>query len=131
MERPLNLLLDTNIIIDWYTNGPSSAYLGKWIKETETKLYTSIICAIEFLSKAKRPERDSFYSLINKKEIALYPLIYLHEASAIAEIRTKTGLKTPDAIIVNTAKENKCTLVTRDKEIYEKAKKICSIELIP
>ncbi|MFH0925047.1 MAG: PIN domain-containing protein [bacterium] len=126
----MNLLLDTNIIIDWYTNGPSIPFLEQKINQDDVELSTSVICAIEFLSKAKEKEQQSFSSLISSNEITLYSLSGINSAFNIAIICQKTGLKIPDAIILYTASKNNCLLVTRDKELYQKGHQICSIELI-
>lgn len=126
----MNLLLDTNIIIDWYTNGPTVSYLEEKINGKGVELSTSIICAIEFLSKAKEKEQKSFCSLITQKEIVLYPLAGLDSANAIAHIRQKTGLTLPDAIILHTASTNNCLLITRDQKLYQKGRHICSIRFL-
>jgi|TARA_B100001964_G_scaffold115231_1_gene128435 predicted nucleic acid-binding protein len=126
----VNILLDTNIIIDWYTNGPSVSYLEDKVNERGTELSTSIICAIEFLSKAREKEQKSFCSLINQREITLYPLTGLGSANNIAGIRKKTGLTLPDSIILHTASINKCLLITRDKELHQKGRQACSIKFI-
>ncbi|HJP17485.1 MAG TPA: PIN domain-containing protein [Nitrospinota bacterium] len=126
----MNILLDTNIIIDWYTNGPSVSYLEDKVNERGTELSTSIICAIEFLSKAREKEQKSFCSLINQREITLYPLTGLGSANNIAGIRKKTGLTLPDSIILHTASINKCLLITRDKELHQKGRQACSIKFI-
>lgn len=127
----MNLLLDTNIIIDWYTKGPAVSFLEKKINKKGIELSTSIVCAIEFLSKAMEKEQKSFCSLINQKEIVLYPLSGLNSANAVAHIRQKTGLTLPDSIILHTASIYSCLLVTRDQELYDKGRKICSIKLVP
>ena len=126
----MNLLLDTNIIIDWYTHGPSVAYLENKINEEGTELSTSIICAIEFLIKAKKREQQSFYTLVNNFELILYSFSGFDSASLIANICRDQGLKIPDAVIIYTAIENNCCLVTRDKELYQKGRHICNIEYI-
>ena len=127
----MNLLLDTNIIIDWYTNGPSVSFLEEKINQGGVELSTSIICAIEFLFKAKEKEQKSFNSIISKKEIILYGLGGIDSANAIADICQRTGLKTRDAIILHAALTNNCVLITRDKEFYQKGRVVCTIELIP
>jgi predicted nucleic acid-binding protein len=126
----VNILLDTNIIIDWYTHGPSVSYLEDKVNERGTELSTSIICAIEFLSKAREKEQKSFCAFINHRELTPYPLPGLGSAHNIAGIRKKTGLTLPDSIILHTASINKCLLITRDKELHQKGRQACSIKFI-
>ncbi len=126
----MHLLLDTNIIIDWYTNGPSVNYIEEHIERGDVVLSTSIICAIEFLIKAQETEYKSFCALVDKGEILLYSFAGCDSAIQIADIQKKTGLKLPDSIIVYIAKKNNCILVTRDGELFNKGNIACNMEFI-
>jgi predicted nucleic acid-binding protein len=120
-------LLDTNILIDWYSNGPSQGFLGKVIsEEKDFILTTSWICAAEFLCGADSIETKFFLKAIESGEVSLYIENEMDSLLEISLLRKKTLLKLPDSIILYHAKIHRAIILTRDVDFYRRGKKVYS-----
>lgn len=124
------ILLDTNIIIDWFSGGPSQKILNEYINKEKVSLFISFISVIEFLSKADNNAEKILTKVIQSNELTVIYIDSIEILKGIASIRVKTGLKIPDAIILSSARENDLLLMTRDKELYNKGSKCCRIKYI-
>lgn len=120
-------LLDTNILIDWYSSGPSQRFLEEIItEESGCVLATSWVCALEFLSGATPSEIKFFLKALEQGDVQLYAESEIDSLVEISRLRKITLLKLPDSIILYHAKIHQATIVTRDVEFYKRGKKVYS-----
>jgi predicted nucleic acid-binding protein len=107
--------LDTNAIIS-ILKGDST--LLSLLHEADY-IATSIICELEFLSFPALSEQDAhlFKQLLSQIEVidltSNNPLFKQH----IIQIRSTKKIKLPDAIIVATAIQTNCLLLTNDQQL--------------
>lgn len=121
----MNYLLDTNILIDWYTQGPGQKFISNLIeKEKNLQLGTSWISVIEFLVKATLKEEQTLLGLFEAGDLTLYEINGLEVTLKVSQARRETGLAIPDCIILTTAEAHQAILVTRDQELGKRGKKI-------
>ena len=120
----LNYLCDTNTVIYFLQQQFSEAaelYIDELFKREQPVIST--ITEIELLSWKSASETDNE---IIKKFIGDSKVIELEPAIKIkaAEIRKKTGIKLPDAIIAATALVYNLTLITRNVKDFKKVGEI-------
>ena len=109
----MNLFLDTNIVI-YFLKGVVEAV--ELIKNAE-RLAISFITEIELLCyDVKDEEKRNIQKFLDSIDI-YYPDSEISINSA--DIRNKTGLKLPDAIICAQSHRNNFILATADKEILK------------
>lgn len=113
--------LDTNILVD-LTIHKHSAHFFKTNTSPHTRLATSLICLSEFIVGANSQENRMLKALIDSGAIETVGFTTFKEAQITADIRKKTGLKLPDAIILSTAIQKQAHLLTNDQKLLEKAK---------
>lgn len=113
--------LDTNILIDITSYKRSEAFMNN-IAIMSTHLATSLVCISEFFVGANSHEKRELRHLIENDAIETVNFNSFKEAQLAADIRRKTGLKLPDAIILSTAIQHKAHLLSNDKILSEKAK---------
>ncbi len=122
----MRLLIDTNIFVS-ILNEEENYFLSKSILENIHKgKYlgaTTAICVAEVLSgfyfkgEVERGERFlTDLSSINNFEVLVFDIKIAKEA---ARLRSKYGLKLPDAIIVATCEVYDYILVTKDETFYK------------
>jgi len=116
-------LLDTNVLITWFGKRPGFGELEKLLRAPETELYTSVVCAAEFLSGCGDGDARAFRKIVDAGEIGIVPFSGLGEAELAAEYRRSLGLKMPDAIVAAAAGTRNLVLLTLDRELAGKAKK--------
>lgn len=125
MNGIINLMalyhLDTNILVDITLHKHTMSFMAQ-LATPHTTLATSLICISEFLVGANSQESRVLRKLIESGEIETVGFDSFKEAQVTADIRRKTGLKLPDAIILSTAIQHKAHLLTNDKILLEKAK---------
>lgn len=117
-------LLDTNVLIEWYTQGPSQKYIAQLIEERTSQLGIAWITAIEFFVKANKKERKSLVDLVETGDLLLYEMQGMETAENVGAFRNETGLKIPDCLVLATAKNFDCILLTRDEELARKGKSV-------
>jgi predicted nucleic acid-binding protein len=104
------VIFDTNILIDCLM-GYGAA--GKCLRQQSDRVI-SVITQIEILSGAQPSTEQKLRDFVAGFEV-------IHTDARIAEhasqIRKKTGLKLPDAMILATATSDRRTLLTRDQRI--------------
>jgi len=120
----LNYLCDTNTVIYFLQQQFSQAaelYIDELFKREQPVIST--ITEIELLSWKSASETDNE---IIKKFIGDSKVIELEPAIKIkaSEIRKKTGIKIPDAIIAATALVYNLTLITRNIKDFKKVGEI-------
>ncbi|QQR80120.1 MAG: PIN domain-containing protein [Deltaproteobacteria bacterium] len=120
----LTYLLDTNILIDLATQKNSASFFEKIIQSKATTLVTSIICVAEFLTKSSREEEKFLKKFIESGELEVIGFQFMQEALKAGELRKKLGLRLPDAIVLMTCENRSTTLLTHDKEFFQKAKSV-------
>lgn len=74
---------------------------------------------------AERAKND----LLSMRGISFEELVK-YRAEEAGQIAAQSGLRGMDAVVVQIAKENKCSLVTLDDAMAEKAKEIIPIEMV-
>lgn len=107
MERPLSLLLDTNILID-VLRGERTALV--WLEEQQRPAI-SVISWIEVLVGCRGGEAAPVEAWLQT-----FPCLPLDHAiaSATVPLRQEHGIKVPDAIILATARCHGLLLATRN-----------------
>lgn len=119
----MDYLLDTNILIDWFTGGPSQGALEAHLQEPDCRLGTAWICATEFLVKATREEASMLHELVACGDLALHELQGLESAVLVGNYRHRSGLPLPDCMILATAARADATLITRDRELHKSGRR--------
>lgn len=122
----MEYLLDTNILIGWFTTGPAQQFLEREMRATHCLLSTSWICAAEFLVKAGKKESTALLNLFECGDLLLYEVGGVEDLQDVSAIRRRTRLPLPDCIIIATAARHKATLLTHDAELLSKGKRIYS-----
>ena len=120
----MEYLLDTNILIDWFAEGPSQKFLLQRVKHESCQLSTSWICAAEFLVKAGRKEERALFQLFEAEELRLYDVGGSDTLAQVAGLRRTLSLPLPDCIILATAIRTRATLLSRDEMLCKKAKRV-------
>ncbi|MFA6451546.1 MAG: PIN domain-containing protein [bacterium] len=120
-------LLDTNALIKWFGKFEGHEHIAHLIEKPENRLFTSIICVLEFLNGCGAEEAGLLKKIIGNGDIEVISFNAVSQAESAAELRKKFGLKTPDAIIASAALENNLTLVTFDADIKKKVKAVLDI----
>ncbi len=108
-------LLDTNIIIGFLT-GKDSVVSFHQVHLQSAEIFVSQITRMELLGypNITSNEEKRIKQFLNLVEILpITPAI----ENRVITLRRKTRLKLPDVIIIGTAMENQCILVTCDQEI--------------
>ncbi len=118
--------LDTNIIIDLVLAKRTLIYF-KESGTIESDLATSLVCVAEFLTGANSQEKRTLRQWIDSNELAIIGFSSFKEAQLTADIRRKTGLRLPDAIILSTAIQEKAHLLTNDQLLLDKAQDYISV----
>ncbi len=109
----MNLFLDTNVVI-YFLKGIVEAV--ELVRNAE-RLAISFITEIELLCyDVKEEEKRNIQKFLDSIEI-YYPDPEI--SISTADIRKKTGLKLPDAIICAQSHKNNFILATADKEILK------------
>jgi predicted nucleic acid-binding protein len=108
MERPLMLLLDTNILID-VLQGEAVALA--WL-EQQQRPHISVITWIEVVVGCREGETSRVHDWLES-----FPRLPLDEAisAETVQLRQWHGLKTPDAIILAMARWHGFSFVTRNE----------------
>lgn len=111
------VVLDTNIIIDFLQGHHRSKLLFDSYKESATKIVISIITVIEVLVGILDADKQKTVGqwLQSYQTIMVCP----HIAYMAISLRQIFKLKVPDALIMATAKQQKCILVTRDRDFLK------------
>ncbi len=126
-----NYLLDSSAWIEYFAGTALGEKVKEIIESEENSSATCILSIAEIsdkLSKESEKFDKSFAFIKNKSKIFGLTLNACSEAGKLkSDIRaTKKGFSLADAIIYLTAKENSCTLVTKDSD-FENMK---NVELI-
>lgn len=119
----MKYLLDTNAVL-YILQGKGNF---EFLEEEET-FFLSFITNIELLAFARDKEKAIIKQFINLCETIFIEETWLEE---VIEIRQKLRLKIPDAIIAATAKNEQAVLITADKEMIKKVKKIGTAVINP
>jgi predicted nucleic acid-binding protein len=120
----MEYLLDTNVIIEWMSNGPSQHFMDTIVVNRQSKLSTAWVCAVEFLVKATTREQELLVRSIENNELHLYELHGLQDLTIASEMRRTTRLPLPDCMIIATAKTHALTIATRDMRLFKEGKKV-------
>lgn len=114
MDKPK--ILDTNIVINFVNKKSNAINLNTFFMQYNCAI--SVITKLELLgfSKIKKQEEKDILDLLPK--IPILPINEAIEAETI-EIRRKTRLKLPDAIIAATAIVLSAELVTTDEHFLK------------
>ena len=107
------LLLDTNVIIEFFKGQPSIVAL---IREAEEALCVSVITRMELLSFHSITTEEEKYIRDFLDAVAVVPLNADVEDTAIL-LRRATRHKIPDAVVAASAIVSKAVLVTYDREL--------------
>ena len=98
--------------------------LGVFIENADSNLYLSALTYAEVLvHPAKKNQVKTFAKNLNSAGFEIVPLED-KDAELVAEIRSETGLKMPDAIVLALAKQFRGTLVCADKAVISKAREL-------
>ncbi len=119
--------LDTNILIDILSGGRSSAFFRSLLKEGPFRVQSSIICVIEFFSKASPREAQTLSAWIESGDLELIPLDSMTLAREAARLRLAHQIKTPDAIIIASAMAKSAILTTFDQAMTKIARQWVSV----
>ncbi len=118
--------LDTNILIDITLHKRSEKFMLD-IAVPSTRLSTSLICISEFLAGARSQENRMLKNLIESGALETIGFSSFKEAQLTADIRRKTGLRLPDAIILSIAIQERAHLLTNDQLLLNKAENYISV----
>ena len=111
-----NYLLDTNAIIQLLMG---NKFLIHEIQDANL-VAISIISKLEFLSFPRLTESDKRLFGSFEKRVSVISLDDCEKLnSAIVNLRIKSSIKLPDAIISASALVNECTLITSDKKLLD------------
>jgi predicted nucleic acid-binding protein len=113
-------LLDTNVLISWFSRDGDSAKLAALISQPETRLFTSIICLAEFLAGCSPEDESMMKAIIDSGEIGIINFDSAAMAQNAARLRKSLNVKLPDAIVAATAKHRNLILFTLDKDLVKK-----------
>lgn len=110
----MKAVFDTNILID-YLNGFKQA--KKELSLYEDKLI-SVITRIEVMTGARNKEQEK----VLRKFLSSFTIHGLDNkiADRTVDLRRKFHMKTPDAIIYATAREQGCVVVSRNTKEFKK-----------
>lgn len=122
----MEYLLDTCSLIE-ILEDRSGAGKIEGLLETGDRIGISFVTAVEFLTKAPAKARRRFLALIEEGVMDLHDLAGAGDAAAVAEIRNRAGLRTPDAMILRTAAARGMTLITGDTDLARRGKPFCRI----
>lgn len=114
--------LDTNVLIDLCGEKQSGDFFSGLLLKKGHRFETSVICILEFLSGAEAREEGWILDFIRARELAVVYFDSIELAKNTADIRKKTGLKTPDALVVATALSRSAILLTFDQELIKRAR---------
>jgi len=111
----MKYLLDMNAVL-YILQGK-----GNFDMLEEDSIILSFITIIELLAFAKEQEKEIVKQFLNYCETIFIENAWLEN---VIGIRQKLRLKIPDAIIAASAKKEQAILVTADKEMIKKVKRI-------
>ena len=118
----LNLLYDTNTFIYFFNDQLINRMLFDKTFISENNIYISSISRIELLSFNKLSKNEKKIINLFLNEFTIIPVTKEIEDMCI-EIRKKSGIKIPDAIILATAKFINAKIVTADEKMIKHFKK--------
>lgn len=116
-------LLDTNVLVEWFRDGPAQQYVEDLLEQPGTILGVSWVSVAEYLVKAQSHESHALVQALSANDLVFYDASGLDLARAASEARRETSLPLPDSIILATAKRHGLVLVTRDAELAKKGAK--------
>lgn len=116
-------LLDTNVLVEWFRDGPAQGYVDELLKDGGTALSVSWVSVAEYLVKSQPYESHALMEALAANELLLFDAAGLELARAASEARRESNLPLPDSIILATAKRHGLILVTRDGELAKKGVK--------
>mgnify|MGYP001606610519 CR=1 FL=1 len=121
------LVFDTNILIGYLSNDAAIVAHLDAARARGESFAISVITEIELLAS---PVLELGDELLIDRLLASLDIVGLHStiARSAAALRRSTRLPLGDAVIAATAKARYATLVTRDRDLAQKAKR-CEIEV--
>ena len=111
---PEKVLLDTNIIADFFNNIPEAVDLIMGLSPRRAAI--SVITYTEVLAGFEDPQQEHNFDLL--RERLLYFSIELSTARMAADLKRNHHWKLPDAYQAAIAIEHKMTLLTRDTKDF-------------
>ncbi len=120
----MNILLDTDIIIDLLRGVEKSKYFFTKLLEDDRLVFISVITEIELFSGKEcddvniRSDIESLLTRFNKVEVDS------HLAKKTGELRRLYGIEVPDSIIAATALRLNAVLYSRNKSDFSKIKEL-------
>lgn len=120
----MEYLLDTNVLIDFFSEGAGQPYIEEQLASPQNTLSTAWIAAAEFLVKATRDDAKKLFEVFDAGDLELHELTGTAALLLLGDIRRKTSLPMPDCMILATAKSEGITLLTRDVHLFRSGKKV-------
>lgn len=124
LRKEKSIMIDTNVVIYFLEGneifGSLSREVFSTIEKGEVKGYISVVTVAEVLIKPMK-QGDNFLVDRITRFLKTFPNLYIVDidktvAMEAAKIRSKTGLKMPDALIIASAKVAGSAIVGTDNE---------------